>query len=120
MGLYLILEIGELTFHRIECVADTDIDIFVLALFMPFAIDDQFFPRHDKVDANIEELALMVMLVGFLDDDTTIGNLVVIAAELFRTFPNSGFDRIGMVKILEGHAHGYDLIFHTFLPFRSE
>ena len=52
----------ELALHRVEGVAQRDVDVLVMV-----AIDDDLFPGHPHVHADLELPALVMMLLHLLD-----------------------------------------------------
>ena len=76
----------ELTLGRIEGVAERNVDVLVM---LPVG-DDLGVPRHADVDANLELVALLMVLARLCDGDAAARNARMEVFEAGNLFPDAG------------------------------
>jgi hypothetical protein len=72
----------ELPAHRIEAIADRDIDVFMGMVLGRIALHDDLLARNLEIDANVEKAALAMEPAGGLDDDATANDAAMELLEL--------------------------------------
>ena len=77
----------------IEGIANGDINVFVCLVLVRATVGDDLGPGQGDVDADVIEIALVVMLVRRLDHDMTTHHVIGKPLQLFRFLAHLGFDR---------------------------
>src|SRR6516164_5815349 len=111
MSLYVAAHAPDMVFElpprRVERIANGDIDILVRMVERPGMADKHVLARHADVDANVVELALMVVPVGRLDHDLATDNPVMELFELGGLLPNPRLDCGRRLHALKSNLQGY-------------
>lgn len=102
LALLVAGQVLELALHRVEGVADRDVDVGVGVVLVGLAAGDQLVARHLEVDADVEMLALLVVAVQQLDRDPAAHDAAVEAAQLLDLFPDPVLDRVRTLEVAEG------------------
>ena len=72
----------ELPAHRIEAIADRDVDVFMGMVLGRIALHDDLLARNLEIDTNMKKAALAMAPAGGLDDDATADDPVMELLEL--------------------------------------
>jgi hypothetical protein len=98
---------------RIEAVAQRDVDIFVMV-----AVDHDLIPRHADVDAYVEGLALMLVLVRHFDHDPARHDGLEESLEFLGLVADMRLNRIGMFDVTKSDLQwGFHLVLLALLAF---
>src|SRR5512141_948712 len=84
----------QLSCSGIECVADGDIYILMRLILMALTTSYDFFARRSDVDANMVQIALMVMMMPRFHRDLATHNVRMKFLKLAGFFSNSGLNRL--------------------------
>src|SRR5512144_1399978 len=111
VGLHVATRAPDMVFElpprSIEGIANGDIDILVRMVQRPGMADEDVLPRHADVDADIVELALVVMPVGRLDDDLATDNPVMEVLEFGGLLADPRLDCGRRFHAVKGNLQGY-------------
>ena len=107
----IIVGAGEVGFHiaprfpgvilqlprrSVECVANNDVNILVSMLIVLFVTGDNFLSRNAKLDADVIEVALVMMVMLGLDHHAAAHDPREKLIELRNALADLGFDCIGV------------------------
>jgi hypothetical protein len=85
--------IFELSCCGIECIADGDINIFMSLVFMALTADNDFFPWRGNVDANMVQIALVMVVMACFHRNSATDDMRVEFIKLADFFLNSCLNR---------------------------
>jgi len=91
----------DLPLHLLEGLLDHEREIAISGAPGGFALDHQFRPGHLEVDADLEEVALLVVTVGLVNDHVTACDPVVSVLQAVGRFLDGALDDLRMGKIVE-------------------
>jgi hypothetical protein len=92
----------ELSAHRIEAVADGDVDVLVRVVLRRIALHDDLLARDLEVDADMIEVAVAPS-VGGLDDHPAARDTIVEALELAHALVDLRLDGRRCIDIAKGY-----------------
>ena len=92
----------QLPVQRVEGIAYDHIGIFMGMFIVMLAADDQLFLGYGKIDAHMEEIALIVMSMGSFYDDPTAHDMFTELFQLGGFLPDSGLHGSRWLNMTEG------------------
>src|SRR3990170_8322264 len=99
----------QLSTRRIEGIANGDINVLMRMVERARMPDEDILPRHTDVDPHVIKLAVVMMTMRGLDDNSAPHNAIVKALELSGFLANSSLHRWRrfhpMKTDLQGHLH---------------
>lgn len=104
LAAYIILQLAT---NCIECVANSDIGVFVRLMLRRVAVCHQFVVRNPQVDTHMKWVAFVCMTMTLLDDYPATHDPIVEPFEFIDARPYIGLYRRGRFHVAKGDLYGY-------------
>jgi hypothetical protein len=85
-----LLDVFQLALHGIERVAQCHVYVFMRMILNPFPIHDELLAQSPQLDADLKQIALVMMMMGRLDHHVATGDAVAKPLEAAHTFQYAG------------------------------
>ena len=104
----------ELPGSRRKRISEGDINILMFLLVVVIPTDNDMTVRHLNIEANLVEIAVVLMVMLRLDRDPAAGNIVTMLFEFFCLFADTGLNRFGVRDAVKSDFKRY---LHRFFRF---